>query len=627
MDQLFDVPDDRRNIFLYLPAVSPKDYRLPDLMRVSKDDLYALISPLRELLRKCNLTFSKASDEGIVKLMRNFIENGKLLKENIAYIYLSFTSFIANVYFVAQASDTLLQCWKKIITSPDVYSKELGKILGRRIAVGRPNTWGSSVFIECIFYPLKIKEITYESGYSSWERTAFYNFSLPAESRQQLAEMFLDKSEVEPQLAESLPENDNFTVGFEPRLFSDLAYLSAMGKTGSPLSSARGTVSGSRLKSIKKDLDSAEIPSCCEKYPIDRVEMLTYAFFTLGENEKDLTTLADPGYFAKMVLKSVANRITGPQFELFLPAFKGFAKTWAESSNARFLTEIAEELIAPGADAWMSLSNLKMRYLCSTVLRMKVYSYTYMTLFDAGSKNNSTLKRRDDTLSVYERRSQNIRWFDEVDFPFLLHWIKFLCAVGIVEIAFSSKCEKNDLLEGMRYVRLTPLGRYAFGIDSEYEKSEADDVCSFEFDDANCIVTLLSDSCPYSFFLRQISLPIGTRRFKITPGSLLKGCDGKGAFAERKANLQKILDIDKTSALKSVVEEADRRTKCVEKVSGGYKIFKVDGSLPGFTEMLLADKEIRKNSILGEKSTIFIKTTFLPRFKEICAKRGYLADV
>lgn len=101
MDQLFDVPDDRRNIFLYLPAVSPKDYRLPDLMRVSKDDLYALISPLRELLRKCNLTFSKASDEGIVKLMRNFIENGKLLKENIAYIYLSFTSFIANVYFVA----------------------------------------------------------------------------------------------------------------------------------------------------------------------------------------------------------------------------------------------------------------------------------------------------------------------------------------------------------------------------------------------------------------------------------------------------------------------------------------------------------------------------------------------
>lgn len=98
-------------------------------------------------------------------------------------------------------------------------------------------------------------------------------------------------------------------------------------------------------------------------------------------------------------------------------------------------------------------------------------------------------------------------------------------------------------------------------------------------------------------------------------------------LADLPERIDKTIYVEKTSALKSVVEEADRRTKCVEKVSGGYKIFKVDGSLPGFTEMLLADKEIRKNSILGEKSTIFIKTTFLPRFKEICAKRGYLADV
>lgn len=627
--------DDLNSVTLSLPAPNMRESRSLEVMKLNKDDLRELIEPLRPLLAGRRLEFTPGSDTGVCNVLSDFVLNGhnaRIYKEEFARTYLSFSSDPANVIALAVLEPSLEKCWELILNSPDTSSTTVEQILGRKLVVRRGPYWRSDAHVECTFYPLNAERDT-RSYRTMWGRESndVYVLSIRPETRRQLAGMLLGKSAVDAEVCGSLPGGQDFiTVDFENHISSDLTYLSALGMTGNPLTTARGTLTAAKMKAIKKDFPTGEFPPLGEEYPLDRIELLTWAFFTLCEKTKNLSALAAPGSFAKEVLKYIAGSLTASQFEMFLPAFKGFSKSWTETSDAQGVAELAAALLRPSADGWMSLFNLRLRYLCCDLPASGRWrGDDYVSLFPEDARSKNTLKRRSDELDPYGNRSQNIRWFDEVDFPFLLHWIEFLCAVGIVEIAFSGEegLYDTDSLEGLRYVRLTSLGRYAFGIDAEYNAPAAVDACELDVDDANGILTVMGGRCPYSLFLRQISVAIGSTRFRITPESILKGCADRTELQERIDNLKNIVEVDKTVNLRATVAEALRRTECVEKVKGGYRMLRVDRGLPGFISLLLSDKEIRDNTIMAENSIILVKTSFLPRFKEICASHGYLADV
>lgn len=627
---LFDGQEnDSSPVILLLSKVNLDNSTGKTLMRLSKEDIYSMIEPLRKVLYGRQLKFVGGSNDMIERLMTEFVRNGQanLLKEDIANIYLSFSYMVINVFSVANSNPCYKACWEKIVRSAQITSEEIEAMIGRKMIVCSSRSWTMDFFTECLFYPLEVVKREYERNWGLTSRDGIkYTFSMPSYSREFFAKWFLGKSEVEPEVVEELPGEGLRTVGFEGNILSDLTYLSALAMTVNPLSEARGTLSAAWLKTMKQDFQTGEFPLLGREYPLDRIEMLAYAFFSVFKRTDKRSALTDPGFFAKKVLEYIPQLVYGPQFEIFLPEFKGFSKSWTETSHVWSVTQAAYNVLAPAANGWMSMSNFRLRYLCSDN-KEHGRSRHYESLFSDFAIDKNTLKRRSDELKSNERCSANIDWFEEVDFPFVLHWLEFLCAMGMVEIAYAATPEPDGPLQGMRYVRLTPLGRYAMGYDSEYKVTGTADTLSLEYDDSNCIVTVLSDNCPYSYFLRQISLPIGSSRFKITAESIMKGCAGPKAYAERKDNLRRIVDVDKAVNLQRVLEEAQKRTECVEKVKGDYTIMRINRQLPQFASMLAANKEIRENCILAEKSMIVVKNTFIPRFKVICSKYGYIADI
>ncbi|MBD5356846.1 MAG: hypothetical protein HDR88_07570 [Bacteroides sp.] len=601
-----------------------------ELMKLGKDNLRDIIIPLAYFLQPYAVSATKGSSPDIAHMMSqisNIKYFNKLLKEQLAQLYISFGTDLKNIYAVARCDSRLEEAWKLILNSPEISSVDIEDVLKRKLNVVSTPYWGTSYFCELIFSPLIVLEIDRYRYSFSGNRDNKYKFTLLTDSREKLVKAFFGEKALEPIVMEKLPEGKDLIIeNFEKCISSDLSFLSGIAMTDSVLSST-GAVTAAKIKSLKKTFKTLEFQTVTNEWSIDRIEMLVNAFFlfdTYGGKYGEKVDTKNPAKFAKFIVDTLPLCLSSTKFGAFLPAFKGFTKTWTDSSNAGTITKIIGKLLSTAADGWLSLENLRLRYLCTG----SSGSSSYTHLFSLESISRHTLKRKSDNLDTYDMRSKGIDWVNEVDFPFVVHWIRFLCGAGLLEIAEEKNSGelKDDMLEGIRYVRLTPLGRYAYGFDNKYTPIKATISTEFEIDDSNCIITVLSDNCPYTLFLQQISVAISTNRFHITPESLLKNCDSYHKVYDRLDNLEAIIDVEKSPGLKAVIDEVDKRVKCAEYLPDDYVILKLRPDLPGLVKIITTNKDIRSNVILAEQGILLVKRSFLYRLKNICSNNGYLLD-
>lgn len=624
-----------RDIELTLKTVDIATYGT-GLMKLSKDDLREIVAPLADFLKPYKVIPTKASSREIGGITGGISDGkyfNKLLKEQYAKLYISFGIECKNIFAVACRDSKIEEAWKLIINSPEISSEDIENVLKRKLKVVTTTYWASSYYCEVFFFPLIVTEANRPYYSFSKTRETKYTFTLSTDNREILATTFFGDKVLKPIVTEKLPEGKDLRIeDFERYIPADLSFLSKIAMTGSVVSST-GSITAAKLKSLKKTFKTAEFFAWSNKWPVDRIEMLTNAFFMFKEygdvsntNDNRQPESTNPGKFAKFIVDKMPRCLSSTKFGVFLPAFKGFTKAWTKQTNAGIVTKIIGKLISPAAKGWMSLENLRLRYLCTGASEGLHYGYNH--LFYEESRGRHTLKRKDDELDTYDTRSKGIDWFEEIDFPFVVHWIKFLCGAGLLEIAEEkdTKLFKNDALEGIRYIRLTPLGRYAYGFDNTYTATKPENTSEIEIDDRNGIITVLSDNSPYTLFLQQISIPISHNRFRITPESLLKNCDSCDKVYERLDNLELIIDVDKTPGLKAIIDKAESRVKCAEWLPDEYVMLKVKPGLPELVKLITTDKEIRPNVILAEQGIVLVKRNFLYKFKAICTNHGYLLN-
>lgn len=610
-------------IVLNLPSVDlAKSARL--LSKLSKEDIRALIAPLRKVLSNKNVTFSGNSDPELIQTVSMLNDSNiwhTLLKDQLSKIYISFSSDIDNILNVIRTEPKLEKVWRLILFSPEIKNDIVSDSLGREIVVKSSWQWNAISYPECLFFPLSIPEE--EGHYYSYHPSnkKNYSFSIYPDVRKKMLDKLYGKETTASELFKEIPADEDLEISnFEKEIPSELSILAGIGMTGNPLSSNTGALTAAKLKSIKKNYSLKGFSPRPDDLHVDRTEMMATAFFLQGGKQ---ITVADTGKFARFVTKKMPGMLKPANFGMLLPGFNGFTKSWAESHNAEAMAGIAETLISPSADGWMSLANLRIRFLCADLNK---WDYTtYCHLFTERGRERHTLKRKNEVRESYVNHSRNINWINEIDFPFILNWLRLLCAVGILEIAEeNTPSDTSDYLEGMRYVRLTPLGRYAIGIDNKYEAPENTSACEFDFDEKNGIITILSESCPYVMFLKQISTPIGSNRFRITPQSLLQGCSSHSDLDDRIDKLKKLVDVDSSKFLSSIITEASLRVGCIREVNEEYFLFKLKPGVPGFVEFLSSDEEIRGNTLFVQDGMILVKKAFFSKFMAICRRQGYL---
>ena len=100
---------------------------------------------------------------------------------------------------------------------------------------------------------------------------------------------------------------------------------------------------------------------------------------------------------------------------------------------------------------------------------------------------------------------------------------------GIFDIAFNhpdtTKLSKTYFspFDGLRYVRLTPLGAYVFGITRDFQAQKTETVATFVLDAENLFIHA-SDSPQCEAILQDIAIKVSANRYKVTALSFLKSC-------------------------------------------------------------------------------------------------------
>lgn len=593
------------------------------LMRLNKEDLKTLVTPLVDFLKNYevkNIGTRTTGVEDILKKLSQPDSYNKMYKEEWAILYLSFCSNIHNIFAVAEKDWRIAEAWKIIAEAPEIMANRIERLIGRKITMVF-NYFGN--FCEPFFYPLiLVDNNNYYNYYFSKDTN--YAFTLYTTTRELMLKKYVGENVLDPVVVEKLPDKKNLDVeNFESYISSDLAYLNGLAMTDSLGST--GKITASRLNAIKKAFKTPEFSYEKHEWGADRIEMLIYAYskFYLSSRNTLLTT--KPESFANFLVKNLANRIEGADFGVFLPEFKSFTRAWTQRNNVHSLVNVILNIVASADKGWLECGNLKLRYLCAYV--KGVSNFRYVHLFQSEARRKNTLKRKGDEENQGRQTSSYINnWFEEIDFPFVVNWIKLMCAAGLLEIAFDKNWEtlKKDDLEGLRYIRLTPLGRFAFGFDKVYKAPVSNISSDIEIDDLNEIITVLSDTCPYIIFLQQISIPVGGKRFKLTPESIMKNCDNGQSVEMRIENLKRIVDLEKNPGIKNIVEQVYKRLNCADKVANDYIIFKVKPDLPDLIKLLTTDKEIRENIILAEGGVFLVKNNYLLKLQNKCRTHGFI---
>lgn len=598
--------------------------------RLNKDQQQLLLDPLAKFLKNYQVVGDTSSSETVVRKMNILARPAtkKLLKDDLALLYLSLRDDYRNFYEIAAKDEKVMRMWKLLITSHVVTAQEVREVLGRPLVVSGYGYWSLYTFAEAMFAPLNVRIFDrYAFHYSNYEASDF-SVSLPLGARYALAKLFFGEKALEPKLRETLPEHENLVVeNFEDSIPADMIYLSGLTMTKTDRTYSPVTAGG--LNSLKKSFSTRNFVPDGQKFPVDRIEMLSNAYglfdYATDRKKREMDSRS-PAAFAKFVVEKLPLYIHTKTFGMLLPGFKSFTSSWSVQTNIVEVSNIVKDLLTPAAYEWMALDNLSLRYLCAE--NGKRYSKDFVPLFTGENRRRNTLKRKNGSQLVDPNNSGGFDWYNEIDFPFILHWIKLLCALGLLEIALNKE-EPDDMdqLEGMRYVRLTALGRYAFGIDKEYTRSaEEDSIFKLDVDDRQKIITVISENCPFLPFLSQVSDKISSRRFHLTPESLMKGCMSSTVLKERVDNLKKLLNLNDYPGLTAVVEEALKRAECACSVTSSFSVLKLSPGLDGLIKLISQNSHFSGNVFFAEGGYLLVMRHFLPELKKECLKKGYIIE-
>ena len=200
-----------------------------------------------------------------------------------------------------------------------------------------------------------------------------------------------------------------------------------------------------------------------------------------------------------------------------------------------------------------------------------------------------------------------------------------MASVGMAEVAIDEdkKCDVSPF-ESVAYIRLTPLGRYALGIDANYEAPKMEQIAYFELDPDRLIIRSLVEPNPYAQLLKDTSIPISRNRFETSALSFLANCHSK-SDVESKISIFKQFIADKLPPLwKQFFQTLLQHCHPLKEDSITYRHYTIDPENRELQQLITNDPVLRQLVIRAEGYRIMVKLDDIRKFENQLKKHGYL---
>lgn len=547
---------------------------------------------------------------------------GKLLKKDWINFLATMQYFLNFLTFFEELPKEEQQLFRLVLTKHYVSENVAKKILGREVTMRAKYGWGYEPKGNLkLWYKLtSSKSMPEDDRYGMFYRPRVNYLELKDNMYQEYLPIFYREMRNIPVLKE-IPdeEKDSLTTySGEDFIYMALPILQTLHES-KQIEFGKSKVVATSIKKAAKMLNMKE-------------------FFLHGDKGTSLLAAADliNSYCLYYVLHSKKKTRTKPEdlikdilinndqqdnilVPLLLPHFTGFLKNYMRGTQARRLIyNIISSLKLHKDKGWVDVNKLclQIRMLSwgseSSFLMLDSYSFEPMQLVNGFTQHEIFL----DNMIV------------ELIHPFIKSYLFMMASLGLVEIAYREVTAEKDnavsCYDGLRFVRLTNLGKYALGLTNQYVRTKTADVTYFELDKESLIVKSLIDANPYESILCNMAEHISKKMYKVTPESFLKDCNTKKDIENKIALFKDYICDAPPANWKAFFKQMLDRCNPMIKPKKKYLLLQLPAENKELQRIVLSDPNIRKYILKAEDYHILVEQDNYKKFCDILKKYGYL---
>jgi len=225
--------------------------------------------------------------------------------------------------------------------------------------------------------------------------------------------------------------------------------------------------------------------------------------------------------------------------------------------------------------------------------------------------------------------------FDLVAEPLLKGFAFLLAAFGLAEIAYGPPkhptyhSAKNDFLtpfDGLKFLRLTPLGEYVFHRRDTIEvAAEKVTRSSITLDETRLLATCRNPDALTELALKQLMDELAPGRYAMTPKSLVAGCRERADVEKRIGLFRRVISATPPAVWERFFERTLARTTPLEP-EPEYLVLKV-GPDEEIRRLFASDPVLRELALKVEGLRIAVRRGDLRKLVRRLEQFGYLSTV
>ncbi len=381
-----------------------------------------------------------------------------------------------------------------------------------------------------------------------------------------------------------------------------------------------GMLSKLALARLSKQCDLHEFfpdhPDSSAKFM--RVELMAFLIHSFNQNLEQ----AAPIDFLKAIIHRFEN-LPEPLLVRFLDHVKGWyqASSYFQADYNHDYVRLIKQL---PEDRWVSLKQLN-RFIEVRDFRLYVVrEEACHSLHFPGNWEGWGNKKH----SLQPRHLQ-----DCIVNPYLQINLFVFAALGLIDIRFDPAREGvhlpdqirfYTLFDGIKYIRLTPLGAYALGITKAYEQLGSHEIATeLLLDENRLLVSISKPDARMEMILGQIGERIGRLRFKVDYQSTLKDCDSEDELAAKIKRFLTLVTNEIPGNWQQFIADVQQKGNSL-KQDDDMIIIRIEPTNRQLVDLFTSDDELRKIVLLAEDYRILIRKRDITQFQQRMQIFGYL---
>ncbi len=221
------------------------------------------------------------------------------------------------------------------------------------------------------------------------------------------------------------------------------------------------------------------------------------------------------------------------------------------------------------------------------------------------------------------------RIVSDITWPLIKAYLFMMATLGLVEVAYSETShhadkEATSYFDGLKYVQLTDLGRYALGRTQNYKRKELPKKALFELAEDSLLIRSLSDNNPYEAVLEGMAERISKNMYKVTNESFLRQCNEKKDIENNVSLFKEYVCKELPPVWESFFSQLLQRGKLITKPKTKYQLLQLPAADKELQRIVLGDPTLKKYTLKAENYLVLVEQDNYKKVCEALKKYGYL---